>query len=99
MRLAVFAILLAATGCHRQSIARGFSVNQSIAQCQLKGTSDDPNSHGFPSLVNSDYMETCMRAAGYFFSRDALLCQSHSRHYLNDHENPFCYVRAEPNSN
>jgi hypothetical protein len=98
MRWALAVLLLATASCQKAQVAHGPSIDQLLSKCEQEGAAADPGAHGVPSMVNSDYLTTCMRASGFVFSTDALLCAGKRRQYLTDYDNPWCYERADPNS-
>ena len=63
------------------------------ARCKLEAQKTYPNEqHLYMSVPAGEFIELCMRAAGYHFDSDDPNCVNHGALVMSERPNPFCYV-------
>jgi hypothetical protein len=84
--LAMAALSLTLLGCRADQ-------QREAARCELEVQRTYPNvQNSYMSVPAGEFIELCMRAAGYDFDSDNPNCENHGAFVLSEKPNPFCYV-------
>ena len=62
-------------------------------RCKLEAQKAYPNvQNSYMSVPAGEFIELCMRAAGYHFDSDNPNCVNHGAFVMSERSNPLCYV-------